>query len=287
MSIIAIPAIWFAVRLGKDAVATDRLIVDTDTLTIDSSGVLRVPLTLSRADIAGVFIDPDGTGNDYERLRFPLDVAHDYIYSSVKGSVLPLLSREPVVPNVAIVFKAPHVLHQSRRRLTADAFAPLRPLRPGVAVPGVLLATSDGGQAHELLAAWEDARAARAALTKWQQSVIEKVEQRAGIGNFRFSATRKPMTPKQLGRWIWPPAALIGLVFMLALQGRKASYSTGAEITLAVAFVCILAGGVLDRLRRYEERSGRVRLVGMALFSVGVFIAIAVIAATSSHGVVR
>jgi len=278
---------WFAVKLGMDAVATDRLIVGADTLTIESSGLLRAPLALRRTDIAAVVVDPLGATNAHERLRFPLGDHREYVYSSVRGSVLPLLSREPAIPTVAIVFSAPHAIPQSRWRFVADAFAPLRPLEPGVSVPGLLLATTSATETRDLLADWEDAAKAGTALIEWQQSVIEKVERRTAFKKFSFSATRTPITSQQWSRWILPPAGFMGLLLALALQARAAVYSTGSEIALAVAFLCILAGGTLDRLRHYEERTGRNRLLGLALVSVGVFTAIAVVAGVSSHGVAR
>ena len=44
MSLIAIPVIFWAARLGKDAAAADKLLIDADTATIENSRVLRQPL---------------------------------------------------------------------------------------------------------------------------------------------------------------------------------------------------------------------------------------------------
>ena len=85
------------------------------------------------------------------------------------------------------------------------------------------------------------------------------------------------MTRKQLGRWIWPPATLIAVVFVLVVEGRKATHSASSVLALAAAFACILAAGVLDRLRRYEERAGSTRFAALALLGIGLILAFAVI----------
>jgi hypothetical protein len=284
LSIAAAPLILFAIRLSKDALAQDKLMVDGDTITIHSTKLLRAPITLARRDVAAVMVDDQSAINAYERLRFTVDDGQGFIYSSVKGSALPLLSNEPAVPNIAVVLTRPRRFSQLRRRLAADSFAPLRRLTRADTVPGLLLEVVNPDEARHVLAGWQDVDAARAALNGWQASVVEQLEERRGIQGIEFSASHQPMDTAELDRPIWPSRTLIALVFIFVVQGRKGVYTSASSVALAAGFAAILVAGVLDRRRRYEERRGTARIAPLAVLGMGVFITLGAMTAATLHG---
>jgi hypothetical protein len=118
-------------QLLLDAVACGEIVVRDDVISSILPRTLRRPIKLDRAVVAGVIVDADAVSNGDERLRFSVDEDATYVYSSIGGSALPILSPERAVPNLAIVFDRPVEFSEPRRRVFGiDEFSRLRPLQP-------------------------------------------------------------------------------------------------------------------------------------------------------------
>lgn len=165
MSLVSVPMLGFASRLLLDAISGGEIVVGEDALSIILPPTLRRPIKLDRAVVAGVIVDEDAVSNEDERLRFSVDGDATYLYSSIGGSALLILSPERAVPNLAIVFDQPLEFSEPRRRIfSLDDFVPLRPLQPPLPAPGVFLRVADPVRASLQLASWSDPERVRGAL---------------------------------------------------------------------------------------------------------------------------
>jgi hypothetical protein len=165
LSLVSVPMLTSARRLLLDAVDGGELVVGEDALWIILPRTLGRPIKLDRAVVAGVIVDGDAGRNGDEWLRFSVDRDRTYLYSSICGSALPILSPERAVPNLAIVFDHPIAFSEPRRRVfSLDEFSPLRPLQPSSPTLGVLLRVADPARASLQLASWSDPQRVRDAL---------------------------------------------------------------------------------------------------------------------------
>lgn len=133
------------------------------------------PIKLDRAVVAGVIVDDDPARNGDERFRFSIDRAATYLYSSISGSALPILSPEPTVPNLAIVFDQPLEFSEPRRRILSRLdFGLLQPLQPSSPAARVLLRVADPARASLQLARGSHPERVRGALGS-TSSVVYRV----------------------------------------------------------------------------------------------------------------
>jgi hypothetical protein len=283
MSLMSVPLLIAARRLVLDAMAGGKIVVGEDVLAIFLPRTLRRPIRLSRAVVAGVIVDQNAVSNGDERLRFLLDGDSTYLYSSVGGSALPILSPERAVPNLAIVFEHPLAFSEPRRRIFgAQDFLPLRPLQPSAPARGLLLRVADPVRASLQLARWYDLGRARDAL-----GTLPSIGAKAHgpTGSRRGMALRRPLSREQMKRsTAWPSLPLIGVVLAVVYAGRHASFTTIRELLLLAGVALFLTGGALDMRLHYQERGGRARVMSLGLAATGLMIAIAVTALSITYG---
>ena len=266
-------------RLLLDAIAGGELVVGEDVLSIVLPRTLRRPIKLDRAVVAGVIVDDDPARNGDERLRFSVDRDATYLYSSIGGSVLPLLSPEPTVPNLAIVFDQPLEFSEPRRRILSRLdFSPLQPLQPSSPAAGVLLRVADPARASRQLARWSHPERVRGALGSTPSL------RRPDHLPCSVRALRRPLPREYVRRSArWSSLPLIGVVFASVFASSRASLSLDREALLLVALILLLSGGVLDTRLRYQERGGVARLASVGLVGAGLLIAITITALSTTH----
>lgn len=266
MALVSLPMFLFAARLARDAVSNGRVVLTGDMLSIVLPRTLREPLTLSRARVARAIVDPEGQRNDDERLRFQVAPGR-FLYSSVTGSEAPFLGAEPAIPNLALVFDAPVAFEEPRRRSNyGGEFAPLLPLEPGVAVPGLLLWVGDPGSA-------------RLALGRWlgrSDDTPARIEP---------DGTRVPLSSEGLSRTrilTWRSALLLAACVVFGGAGGRAAH-IGNPLVVAVGVFCLCGGYVLDAHLRREERHGLARLPSFGLLGVGLMLIMVASVASSPY----
>jgi hypothetical protein len=288
MSLVSVPMLTSARRLLLDAIAGGELMVGEDVVSIIVPRTLRGPIRLDRAVVAGVIVDADAVRNGDERLRFSVGGDRTYLYSSICGSALPILSPERAVPNLAIVFDQPIAFSEPRRRVfSLDEFSPLRPLQPYSPTPGVLLRVADPARASLQLASWSDPQRVRDALasTPSRRPVCHPADPPDPPDRpKRVPALRRPLMRERAMRSIWPSLSLLGLVPAVVYAGRHGSFSLAREALLLVGFVLLLGGGFLDTRLRDQERGGIARMMSFGLAGAGLMIALAVTAVSTTSG---
>ncbi len=282
MSLASLPMLSYARRFLLDASAGGEVAVGENVLSIILPRTLRRPIKLHRTGVAGVIIDAEAVANADERLRFSVDGGASYLYSSIGGSVLPILGAERAVPNLAIVFDQPLKFSEPRRRFFGlSDFLPLRPLQPSSPAPGVMLRVADPVSASLQLASWNDPDRVRLALSS-APSANPPGHQPDGLAR-NVPPLRQPLSREHAKRATWPSLLLVGVVFALVYAGRHASFSLGREVLLAVGFAFFLSGGVLDTRLRNQERGGFARVMSVGLAGTGLMMVMAVTALSTTH----
>lgn len=286
LSLAAVPMLGYATRLLLDAMSGGKILVEEDLLSIVLPRTLRRPIKLDRSVVAGVLVEEDAVKNNDERLRFPVDRDDGdatYLYSSISGSDLPILSPERAIPNLAIVFEQPlEFTEPRRRRFSRDYFSPLRPLQPSLLVPGMLLRAADPVHASLQLASWSDPEHVRGVLggsPSVSSSGSRPTSSRRGV-----PALRRPLSRERATASIWSSLPLIGALLGLSYVGGHASFTASRAALFLVALVLVLSGGVLDTRLRYQERGRLARVLSIGLAGIGLMIAlvVAVLGTTSS-----
>ncbi len=282
LSLVSIPMLLYVRLLLLDALTGGELVVRDDDISIILPRILRRPISLGRAAVAGAIIDEEPVSNGDERLRFPIGADSAFLYSSISGSALPILSPERVLPNLAIVFEQPLQFPEPRRRaLGAEQFSPLHPLEPSSPAAGVLLRVTDPTRAARILATWSDSARVHQAL----RAESERPPGGLPDGTHRnMPSLRRPLSSERVASLTrWSSVPLIGAIVAVVYAGRHASFTPGRVALLLVGFALLLSGGVLDTRLRYQERGGLPHLASMGLAAIGIMIAIAVTVLATYH----
>ena len=177
-----------------------------------------------------------------------------FLYSSITGSELAFLGSDAAIPNLALLFEHPLVFPAARRRWAGRAdFAPLSPLSPRRAAPGVLLRVEDPATTQRELVAWLRPVSSARRIAQSDAYVVREESGRAGR-----PVLREPLTRLDLARGRFRAglaAAALGLWLAIIFGVRQATTATDAAIIL-LATGCIAAGVVHDTQVRQQERKG-------------------------------
>jgi hypothetical protein len=145
-----------------------RLVAEPGRLVIDEPAVLSEPMIVAARDVRVASLDAATGASDQAGivLRFPIrraaspwapsapsDELSGWLYTSVHGSVVPILGRRDERPNLALIFERPQPLPKLKR-MSATGFVGYPPhgqARDGTPVTGLLLRVDDPGRTAEAL----------------------------------------------------------------------------------------------------------------------------------------
>jgi hypothetical protein len=263
LMLLAVPfLLWGWGYWRRLVAATPELVVASNRLVISHPVLLKAPLELHREHLSCVAIDSAGVHDGQDELRFPVVVdtsgepsgsnVRRWLYSRFAGAPLPLLDTRGELPNVAVLFTGPTLIgaarHERRRPLQVNGGrCGLYRREP---VLGLLLRVSDPERVRELLAPWGVVR-----------NVAEgDLAPALGIESYPSLALpdestlgESPQTVGELKRGASPIAALLGIVWLIAVAAHARHGGPGAiGVTTAVVV------GVLARiaLRSSKPRVG-------------------------------
>lgn len=283
LAVLTLPILAFATRLIRDGATEGQIQITPDGLLINAAGVLRQPIRIPREHVAEAIVDPVGSRNGEERLRFAVDAGH-FLYSSVAGSELAFLGPDAATPNLALLFDHPLSFTEPRRRWGGSVdLAPLRPLTPGVAVAGVLLRIDNPTTARHELIPW--LHPGNSPPITADPTLHIGTAQARGEGSTPPPVARQPLSEPELraGRSrTWRAAARIGVALAFIFGIRQAT-SLATTMIIAVAAGCIASGIAWDTRLRHDEREGLARWPSFALLAVGLLVGLAAATSLSLH----
>jgi hypothetical protein len=164
MALIALPVLWYALRIIRRLHPRATLLVFADRLEIREGDLFARPVVVLREDVSYVAVDAEPDIRRHERLRFRIGAGERWLSSSLQGSHLPHVTRAPKRMNLAIVFARPRRFAEVRgggRPVATGCAEGVDRGRPGFRrvsrherARGVLLRVADPAAARALLSTW-------------------------------------------------------------------------------------------------------------------------------------